>query len=184
MATKRYKITFLNGKILTLSTGEINAIERFAELNGTDPGRMQYEPSGVHRTTIRNLVAKGILHLKSGDLYFVPGLLPVQGYSARMASFSLSEALAKSLEEQQRRTTALLAAEDFQVGYRYWSVRPGYEDAWTIASVTERMADYQVWRGGESYTPHLVIHVRRDGTERTFEKGEMIAVQGPWKAED
>lgn len=77
-----------------------------------------------------------------------------------------------------------LAAEDFLPGYRYWPVRPGFENAWTIGSVTVREAQYQVLREGRMVTPLLVTHIRRDGTTRTFEMGEQIAVYGPWKTED
>ncbi len=77
--------------------------------------------------------------------------------------------------------TGSLAAEDFRPGYRYWAVRPGFEDAWTIKSVTLQEAAYQVQRDGKLVTPILVMHVRRDGSNRLFELGEEIAIQGPWK---
>lgn len=75
-----------------------------------------------------------------------------------------------------------LAAEDFQDGYRYWAVNPGYEDAWTIASVEVRTAEYEVWRDGGWVRPETVTHIRRDGNVRDdLEKGEMVAIMGPWK---
>lgn len=85
----------------------------------------------------------------------------------------------------QAETTAIttLAAENFQAGYRYWPVRPGFENAWTIASVETKTAEYSVWRNGQEITPELVVITRRDGNVRTFEKGEEIAIQGPWKTE-
>jgi hypothetical protein len=183
MASKKYKITFLNGMITTLSTGEINAIEAYAIMNGTDPASPQYHPGNVHHTTTRNLVAKGIfVGGRGGVPSFAPGVLPVVGRTAHSAKkFSLTEALLSSAPQTTEIRT--LAVEDFQVGYRYWPVRPGYEAAWTIKSVTMQPAPYQVRRDGEFVTPTLVTHVRGDGTERTFEKGEKIAIQGPWKTQ-
>lgn len=78
--------------------------------------------------------------------------------------------------------TSLLAAEDFRPGWRYWSVYPGYEDAWTIASVRIFESPNSVRPDGERYTT-LVEHIRRDGDTRVFELGEKIAIQGPWKTE-
>lgn len=187
MATKKYKFTFLNGKVVTLTTGEMNAIERFAHQNGTDPAAVQYDPGSVHFATRNNLVSKGILRKDSqGWMHFVAGLLPVSGatvYSTR--HFSLTAALAATQARSDGPTEIrTLVAEDFKVGFRYWSVRPGCEDAWTIASVTVEEAEYQVMRGGEMVSPMLVTITRRDGNERTFEKGEMVAIQGPWKTED
>jgi hypothetical protein len=75
-----------------------------------------------------------------------------------------------------------LAAEDFKPGYRYWAVRPGFEAAWTIASVELKTAEYSVWRDGREVTPELVVITRADGNVRTLEKGEMVAVMGPWKS--
>jgi hypothetical protein len=77
-----------------------------------------------------------------------------------------------------------LAAEDFQPGYRYWAVRPGFESAWTISSVELKTAEYSVWRDGQEVTPELVVITRGDGDVRIFEKGEMVAVMGPWKEKD
>jgi hypothetical protein len=86
---------------------------------------------------------------------------------------------------QGKTTTTDLAAEDFQVGYRYWTVRPGYESAWTIASVTIHTSENEVSRnGGPWYRPVIVTHTRRDGTVRELELGDMVAIQGPFKTED
>lgn len=79
--------------------------------------------------------------------------------------------------------TTLLAAEAFRPGWRYWSVRPGSEDAWTIASVRIFEAAYQVQRDGKIFSPTLVEHTRRDGTTQLLELGEKVAIQGPWKTE-
>lgn len=76
--------------------------------------------------------------------------------------------------------TTTLAAEDFKVGYRYWAVRPGYEQNWTVTDVTPHTADYQVYRDGQFITPELITITYGDGRTRTFEKGEQIAIQGPW----
>jgi hypothetical protein len=185
MASQKFKITFLNGMITTLSTGEINAIEAYAIMNGTDPASPQYHPGNVHHTTTRNLVAKGIFVMgKGGVPSFAPGVLPVVGRTTHSASkFSLTGALAAAANTPETTEMRTLAAEDFQVGYRYWPVRPGYEAAWTIKSVTVHPAPYQVQREGKFVTPMLVTHVRGDGTERSFEKGEKIAIQGPWKTQ-
>lgn len=186
MATKKSKVTFLNGYVKTLTTGEINAIERYARQNGTDPEATQYDPGNVSYRTVQNLVAKGILVRKgNGVHHFAPGLLPVLRMSLYAdRPFSLTGVLAKALAEQEAGEMKTLAAEDFQVGYRYWPVRPGFEDAWTIAEVTRHEAEYQVMQDGEFVTPMLVTHVRRDGTTRTFEVGEKVAIKGPWKTED
>lgn len=77
--------------------------------------------------------------------------------------------------------TTSLAAEDFQVGRRYWAVRPGCERAWTIVCVELSTAEYQVERNGQVVTPEIVTITRGDGDVRRFEKGTMIAIQGPWK---
>jgi hypothetical protein len=76
--------------------------------------------------------------------------------------------------------TATLAAEDFRPGFRYWNVYPDARDRWTIRSVEIVQAPYSVYRDGREVTPTLVIHTRRDGERRTFELGEMVAIQGPW----
>jgi len=180
-SNKKTKITFLNGKIEALTTGEINAIERFARQNGTDPASVQYDPGNVHYRTRNNLVDKGILRCDSQGLaYFVEGLLPRQTPNFR---FNLQGALATSraLANTQIRT---LAAEEFKPGYRYWPVRPGFEDAWTIKSVEVRPAPYEVLRDGKMITPDIVVITRRDGNVRTLYKGEQVAIQGPWKTED
>lgn len=184
MATKKYKITFLNGKITTLTTGEINAIERFAHENGTDSETVQYDPGNVHYRTRNNLVDKGIMRRdERGMVYFVEGLLPVQAATIRGAGrFSLPTSLAapKSTDTTEIRT---LEAEKFRPGYRYWPVRPGYENAWTIASVEVKAASYQVQRDGKWITPDVVVITRRDGDVRTLYKGEKVAIQGPWQTE-
>ena len=52
------------------------------------------------------------------------------------------DAVVKQQARDDRPKSAMteLAAEDFQPGYRYWAVRPGFEAAWTIASVEVRTA--------------------------------------------
>jgi len=87
-----------------------------------------------------------------------------------------------TIQEPETETT-LLAAEDFRPGWRYWSVYPGAENAWTIASVRIFEAEYQVQRDGKIITPTLVEHIRRDGNTRILELGEQVAIQGPWKTE-
>jgi hypothetical protein len=96
------------------------------------------------------------------------------------------DAVVKQQARDDRPKSAMteLAAEDFQPGYRYWAVRPGFEAAWTIASVEIRTAEYSVWRNGKEVTPELVVITRGDGTVRTLEKGEMVAIMGPWKTEE
>jgi hypothetical protein len=185
MATKKYKITFLNGKVTTLTTGEMNAIERFAHQNGTDPEAPQYDPGNVHYRTRNNLVDKGILRRdERGMVYFVEGLLAVQAatiFSNRRFSLSAAVANPKSTDTTEIRT---LEAEKFKPGFRYWPVLPGHENAWTIRSVEVGPASYQVWRDGKMITPDIVTITRRDGNVRTLYKGEKVAIQGPWQTED
>ena len=77
--------------------------------------------------------------------------------------------------------TTTINVEDMRPGYRYWDVRPGFENAWTIKSVEIRLAEYEVDRGAGAFAPTLVTVTRRDGDVRTFELGEKIAIMGPWK---
>jgi hypothetical protein len=79
--------------------------------------------------------------------------------------------------------TSTLAAEDFKVGYRYWAVRPGYEAAWTIASIEISTAAYEVYRDGRWVNSQIVTITRGDGDVRHLEVGEQVAIQGPWKTE-
>jgi hypothetical protein len=79
--------------------------------------------------------------------------------------------------------TGSINAEDMQVGYRYWEVRPGFESNWTIAKVEIHTTEYTVWRNGGEYTLELVTVTRRDGNVRIFEKGETVAIMGPFRAE-
>jgi hypothetical protein len=82
MATKMHKITFENGISVRLTQGEVNAIEAFVRMNGTDPTKPQYEPGRIKYTTINNLVDKGVFRQgDNGIPYLVEGLLPVQGQS-------------------------------------------------------------------------------------------------------
>jgi len=74
-----------------------------------------------------------------------------------------------------------MPAQDMKPGYRYWSVRPGYESNWTIKSVEISEASYQVDRGNGWFTPVLVTVTRRDGVAQTHEYGDEVAIQGPWK---
>jgi hypothetical protein len=76
--------------------------------------------------------------------------------------------------------TTSINVEDMRPGFRYWAVRPGYENAWTIKSVEIRLAEYEVWRDGGMVTPTLVIVTRNDGDVREFELGEKIAIMGPY----
>jgi hypothetical protein len=75
--------------------------------------------------------------------------------------------------------TATLAAEDFQPGYRYWPVRSGYEQAWTVDSVTE-FTYGQVFRNGQWKALEVVRITYRGGWTRDLERGELVAIQGPW----
>jgi hypothetical protein len=76
--------------------------------------------------------------------------------------------------------TTTLAAEDFRPGYRYWPVRSGCEQAWTVASVETYTADCEVFRDGRWVAPQMVRITYRDGRIRDLERGEQVAVQGPW----
>lgn len=180
---KNNHITFLNGQIINLTWGEINAIERYARQNGTNPSSIQYDPGSVNFRTVHNLVAKGVFVRSNHLVHFAPGLLPMTGMS-HGEPVSVMETLAKMVAEKERQKTKTLAAEKFLPGYRYWPVKPGFEDAWTISQVSISQAEYSVERDGQTVTPLLVTHVRRDGTTRTFEYGEQVAIKGPWKTED
>lgn len=178
---KNNHVTFLNGQVISLTWGEINAIERYARQNGTSPSSIQDDPGSVNFRTVHNLIAKGVFVRSNHRLHFAPGLLPVKFTSAQG---SLMDTVAEMVAEKERQGMETLAAERFLPGYRYWPVRPGYEDAWTISQVSISQAGYQVERNGQTVTPLLVTHVRRDGTTRTFEYGEQVAIKGPWKTED
>jgi hypothetical protein len=73
------RIRFLNGKTLGLTIGEVNAIERMARQNGTDPDQIQHGPGHVNWNTVSNLVHKGVMRREHGLNYFVEGLLAVHG---------------------------------------------------------------------------------------------------------
>jgi hypothetical protein len=179
------RFTFLNGQTIMLTTGEVNAIERMVRQNGSDPEAAQYDPGNIHYRTLNNLMAKGILRRSAhnGGIYFVKGYLPVTGSTIfTNRHFDLEKALSNPVLPAP--VWDELAAEDFRVGYRYWPVRPGYEKAWTVQSVTVAPAPYEVERDGKLLSPLLVTHVYGDGRERVFEKGERVVVQGPWKTQD
>lgn len=183
MANRRF--TFLNGQSMTLTQGEVNALQRMVHRNGSDPESIQYIPERVHYRTLNNLVSKGILRrsVRNGRHYFVKGYLPV--HSATLSCdrrFNLDEALANPPMPAPKWDE--LAAEDFQVGYRYWPVRPGHEEAWTVRSLVVAPAPYEIQRDGMFLSPMMVTHTYGDGRERVFEKGEMVAIQGPWRTRD
>lgn len=74
-------VTFKNGKTIKLTPGEIDAIERYARTNGTDPEQPQYHPGVVRYTTTANLVRKGVMRMEHGVPHFLEGLLEVRGGS-------------------------------------------------------------------------------------------------------
>ncbi|MGR3875762.1 hypothetical protein ACUXZZ_45335 (plasmid) [Streptomyces graminifolii] len=76
--------------------------------------------------------------------------------------------------------TTTLAAEDFQPGYRYWPVRPGHEQAWTVATVETYTTGTEVFRDGRWTALEMVRITYRDGRARDLERGEQVAIQGPW----
>lgn len=183
MATQREKITFLNGKVTTLTSGEINAIERYASENGTDPERTQYDPGYVNRKTLQNLIAKGIFVLKRGMPHFVEGLLPTVP-SARHSGrkFTLSGALLDA--DQPAPGTYVMFAEDLRPGYRYWAAPPEKEHSKTIKTVSIEKAHYHVLRAGVLIQPTIVTIVYQDNRTKRFFEGEKVAVQGPWKGKN
>lgn len=79
--------------------------------------------------------------------------------------------------------TGSILAEDMQPGYRYWDVRPGSEDAFTVESVRVTTTSYTVFRDGREFHPEVVYVTYRDGKTRRFEKGETVAIMGPYRAE-
>jgi hypothetical protein len=95
-----------------------------------------------------------------------------------------------SLERQSAKkavdplTMRTLAAEDFQPGLRYWDVRPGFESDWTVTSVAILTTEAEVFRDGKWVLRTTVTVTRRDGNVRVFDKGEKVAIQGPWRTED
>lgn len=80
-------------------------------------------------------------------------------------------------------STTTLAAEDFQPGYRYWPVLPGCEQAWTVAAVETYTAECEVFRDGQWVAPQMVRIVYRDGRTLDAERGEQVAIQGPWRTD-
>jgi hypothetical protein len=71
-----HTVTFANGTVIRLTDGEISAIERLARKNGTHPDRPMDKANWVQRTTLHNLIRKGVLRQDGqGRLYFAEGLV-------------------------------------------------------------------------------------------------------------
>lgn len=150
----------------------------------------------LDRVTVREFVRK-ISHDSGGyDITYTDGrhvvLRPVDVEPEPNATdAALREAEARRQDGAHRAVLGLapgtaystLAAEEFKVGYRYWPVRPGYEAAWTIASVEIAPAEYEVYRDGRWVSPQIVTITRGDGDVRQLEVGEQVAIQGPWKTD-
>jgi hypothetical protein len=95
--------------------------------------------------------------------------------------FDAAAKLVESLPAPVAPSWTTIPAQDMKPGYRYWSVRPGYESNWTIKTVEIAEASFQVDRGQGWFTPVLVTVTRRDGVAQTHEYGDEVAIQGPWK---
>lgn len=94
-------VTFLDGRTLRLSAGEVNAINRMAWMNGTDPESVQYDPGHVRYTTVNSLVDKGVLVREADHLpRFAAGMLPVVGPTIHaQEAFDLHRVLAEARKE-------------------------------------------------------------------------------------
>lgn len=89
-------VTLMNGAALRLSAGEINAVNRFAWMNGTAPESTQWDPGHVRYTTRNSLVTKGLM-VPTGDglIRFAPGMIPeVEATVHQEKAFDLLTALA------------------------------------------------------------------------------------------
>ncbi len=93
MSAVKKLITFANGQAITLTTGEISAIERYACQNGTDPQKVQYNPGNIQHRTTSNLVDKGIMRRdERGLYYFTEGFFPVQKATVHTSTpFTISD---------------------------------------------------------------------------------------------
>jgi hypothetical protein len=78
-SSNKIRIKLANGTEIDLTRGEVNAVERMARQNGTDPEKVQYDPGHVRFDTLVNLRRKGLLVAKDRLLHFAPGVLPVMG---------------------------------------------------------------------------------------------------------
>lgn len=76
---KKIKVVVFGDQIVSITRGELHAIEAMARQNGTHPEKTQYDPGRVRRDTLRNLWNRGLLSKKDGLYYFPAGMLPVMG---------------------------------------------------------------------------------------------------------
>lgn len=73
MATKPVQLA--NGIQVRLTLGEIEALRRYAKMNGRATGKVLYDPGYVRYDTVANLVRKGIMIRNERGLNFwAPGV--------------------------------------------------------------------------------------------------------------
>jgi hypothetical protein len=79
MAKRTRQVKLADGRIVTLTTGEVNAIKRYVAMNGEagrGPEGRQYNPGGVSYLTRRNLVEKGVFEMTTAGVpRFAKGVL-------------------------------------------------------------------------------------------------------------
>lgn len=138
MANKRYR--FDNGQVIVLTPGEVTAIERMAQMNGTDPLKIQFDPGFVQRRTLNNLRDKGVLTQETdrgGCYHFAEGFLPVVSPSINRADkFTMADREVTEAELTSRQAIMLRALQDKRRGGVWY---PGCGMHWNNASSTHRI---------------------------------------------
>lgn len=146
MANKRYR--FDNGQVIVLTPGEVTAIERMAQMNGTDPLKIQFDPGFVQRRTLNNLRGKGILTQEAdrgGCYHFAEGFLPIVSPSINFREpFTLQGREVTEVELTSRQASMLRALQDKRWGGVWYA---GCGMVWNNASSTHRILDGLVKKG-------------------------------------
>jgi hypothetical protein len=112
----------LNSKAVRFTAGELNAVNRYAWMNGTDPADPQYDPGHVRWTTLASLVEKGVLVRKDATAvpHFAPGILPVVRPTIHAAeAFDLLAALTTARKEAEQPEPAMRNARALGENQRY-----------------------------------------------------------------
>lgn len=140
------RIRFDNGQVISLSPGEITAIERLARMNGTDPLKVQYDPGSVQRRTLNNLRNKGILTQEAergACFHFVAGLLPVMLPTINSQTpFTLK---GREVVEPELTSRQAIMLDSLQRRDGVWYA--GCGTVWGNASTTHRIMDGLVKKG-------------------------------------
>ena len=140
------RIRFDNGQVIVLTPGEITAIERLAQMNGTNPEKVQYDPGHVQRRTLNNLRNKGILTQEAergACFHFAEGFLPVQGgslYSGEPFTLKGREVVEPELTSRQA-----IMLDSLQRRDGVWYAGCGM--VWNNASATHKILDGLVKKG-------------------------------------